>query len=82
MRILPVIIVLISLSCIAAVKKKHEEHTSDTVKRSEVADAYFSKLTELGDFNGVGDSTKKGTDLGLKQAFNMQSDMIFRFMIY
>jgi CubicO group peptidase (beta-lactamase class C family) len=73
MRLLPFIIAIFSLSCISDIKSRNEEHTSNKAALSDLADTYFSKLTELGDFNGVV-LLKQGEKVVLKKAYNMQSD--------
>lgn len=73
MRIVAIVITLMCLSCITDAKEKKAVLDSKKTTVSKLADTYFSKLTELGDFNGVV-LLKKGEETVLKKAYNMSSD--------
>jgi len=73
MRIISVIIALISFSCISEPKSKSAENAPNQNALNAVADTYFSKLTELGKFNGVV-LLKKGGKFLLKKAYNLEPD--------
>jgi len=75
MRLISLISIILLLSCIS--KPKHEPSDHNVVESSqrEIADTYFTKLTELGEFNGVV-FLKKDNEIVLKKAYNMQSDTI------
>lgn len=61
------------MSCISYSKKDNPATLTHKTHTSELANIYFSKLTDLGDFNGVV-LLKKGEEVVLKKAFNLQSD--------
>lgn len=70
MKIIPILFISFSLMAVFGqgnpkVSSTYFENTADT---------YFTTLTELGNFNGVV-LLKKGDDIVLKKAYNMQSNM-------
>ena len=73
MRIVSILITFLCLSCITDIKEEKAIPVSKENTFSTLADTYFSKLTELGEFNGVV-LLKKGEDIVLKKVYNMSSD--------
>ena len=73
MKIITPIIALISFYCFSEFATQPIDPAKHGNDLSELANSYFSKLTELGDFNGVV-LLKKGEEVVLRKAYNMQSD--------
>ncbi|SIO23987.1 serine hydrolase domain-containing protein [Algoriphagus halophilus] len=67
------IFLTICFSCLFSEEKQTVESEIPENKMAEIADLYFTKLTELGDFNGVV-LMKKKNEVILSKAYNMSSD--------
>lgn len=61
------------LSCQSAQEKQTTESETPELQMAELADLYFTKLTELDNFNGVV-LLKKKNEVILSKAYNMSSD--------
>lgn len=71
-------ILFIAFSFTAVIGQEEPKALSPHFENS--ADTYFTKLTELGNFNGVV-LLKKGEEIILKKAYNMQSDRASRLYV-